>query len=219
MLQLYLADQPFPEPERFCVRIVDAKDLYALIDPEQRHVAQRIPQRAGIFRGEVGVDDILVFFRRVFGIAHRAVGPALEPLRVLLQPRMIGRALHGEVECDLHVVLLARRHQGAEILQRAELRVHGVMAAFGGSDRIGTAGIAFLGLHRIVAALAVGLSDRVDRREIHHVEAHRRDIRQPRDAIPERAVLPGHRALAARHHLVPCTVAGARPVDHQGKQL
>ena len=69
--------------------------------------------------------------------------------------------------------------------------MHRIVAAFGGADRIGAAGIAFGRRHRIVAALAVGLADRVDRREIDHVKAHRGDVRQPRDAIPEGAVLAG----------------------------
>ena len=44
---------------------------------------------------------------------------------------MIGRALHGEVERDLHVVLLAGRDEIAEILQRAQFRMHRIVAAFG----------------------------------------------------------------------------------------
>ena len=59
----------------------------------------------------------------------------------------------------------------------------------------------------------------MDRREIDHVETHRRDIGQPRDAILESAVLAGITALAARHHLVPGAVARPRPVGHQWKQL
>ena len=71
------------------------------------------------------------FFGRIFRIAHRAVRPALEPLRMLLQPGMIGRALHGEVERDLHAERSAGRDELAEILQRAQFRMHGVVAAFG----------------------------------------------------------------------------------------
>ena len=32
-------------------------------------------------RREIRIDDVLVFLRRIFRIAHRAVGPALEPVR------------------------------------------------------------------------------------------------------------------------------------------
>ena len=217
--KLNLVDEPLPEPEGFGVGVVDPEDLHALVDPEQDHVAQRIPQRARVLGGEVGVDDVLVFLRRVLGIAHRAVRPALEPLRMLLEPGVIGRALHGEVERDFHAVLVACRDQGAEILERAEFRMHGVMAALDATDRIGTAGIAFAGGHRVVAALAIDFSDRMDRREVEHVEAHGGDIGQPGDAIHERAVLAGNLALAARHHFIPGAKARLRPVSHERKQL
>ncbi len=97
--------------------------------------------------------------------------------------------------------------------------MHRIVAALGGADSVGASGIVFRRCHRIVAALAVGVADRMDRREIDHVEAHRRDIGQARDAILECAVLAGHLALAARHHLVPCAGARPRPVRDQGKQL
>ena len=132
---------------------------------------------------------------------------------------MIGRALHGEIERDFHVERSAGRDELAEILQRAQFRMHRIVAALGRADRVGAAGIALGRRHRVVAALAVGLSDRVDRREIDHVETHRGDVGQPRDAILERAVLARRLALAARHHLVPGAVARPRPVRHQRKQL
>ena len=54
---------------------------------------------------------------------------------------MIGRALHGEVERDLHVVLLAGLDQPAEIVERAELRIDRVVAAVLVADGIEAAGI------------------------------------------------------------------------------
>ena len=57
----------------------------------------------------------------------------------------------------------------------------------------------------------------MDRREVDDIEAERGDVGQPRDAVVERAVPAGHRALAARHHFVPGAGARARPVDlHRG---
>ena len=212
-------DQPFPERERLGVGIVDAENADALVDPEQHHVAQRIPQRAGVFAGEIGIDDVLIFLRRIFRVTHRAVRPALEPLRMLLEPGMVGRTLHGEIERHFHIERLAGRDEFAEILQRAQLRMHRVVAAFGRTDRIGAAGIAIERGHRIVAALAIGLSDRVDRREIDDVKTHRPDIGKPRDAILEGAMLARRLALAARHHLVPGAGPRPRPVRDERKQL
>src|SRR5215210_3922316 len=39
------------------------------------------------------------------------------------------------------------------------------------ADRVGAAGVARLGCERVVAALAVGVADRVDRRHVEDVEA------------------------------------------------
>ena len=60
---------------------------------------------------------------------------------MLLQPRMVGRALHGEIERDFHLVRVAGVDQAAEILERAELRLDRVVAAVLVADRIEAAGI------------------------------------------------------------------------------
>ena len=46
-----------------------------------------------------------------------------------LQPGMIRRALDGEVERDLHAEAAAGVDEAAEIVERAELRMHRVVAA------------------------------------------------------------------------------------------
>ena len=42
---LDLGDQPLPERERLGVRVVDAEDAHALLDPEQEDALQLLPQR------------------------------------------------------------------------------------------------------------------------------------------------------------------------------
>src|SRR5450631_1616169 len=137
---------------------------------------------------------------------------------MLFEPGMIGRTLNREVERDLHLQTLACRNEITEIRQRAQFRMHRIVAALGGADGIGTSGIVVGGRDRIVAALSVGVTDGVDRGEIDHVESHRRDIRQARDAILEGAVLVRYATLAARHHLVPGTGPRQRPIRDQRKQ-
>ena len=51
---------------------------------------------------EVQRVDVLVLLGRVLGVGDGAVGPGGEPLRVLFDPRVIGRGLQGQVERDLH---------------------------------------------------------------------------------------------------------------------
>ena len=56
------------------------------------------------------------------------------------------------------------RAQRAHVLDRADVGVHGVVAALGRADGVGRAGIVRAGDERVVAALAVRPADRVDRR-------------------------------------------------------
>src|SRR3546814_4284836 len=72
----------------------------------------------------------LVLLRRILGELDGAVGAPVEPLRVLLDPGMVGRALDGEVEGDLQPVLGGRVRQAGEVVEVAELRMDRVVAAF-----------------------------------------------------------------------------------------
>ena len=83
--------------ERLGVRVVDAEDLHAVAHPESTTPLQRLPQAAPVLGVEVDVVDVLVLLGRVLGVLQRAVGAAVEPLRVLGEPRVVGRALDGEV--------------------------------------------------------------------------------------------------------------------------
>ena len=127
---------------------------------------------------------------------------------------MIGRALDREVERDLEAVRVRRLDQPVEIVERAELRMERVVAALRAADRIGAAGIVRPGRQRVVAALAVLPADRVDRREVEHVEAHALDVGQAPDHVVEGAVPVRIAALRAREQLVPGGELGGRPVDH-----
>ena len=107
----------------------------------------------------------------------------------------------------------APRDKAAETGERAELGMDRAVAALGRADRVRAAGIAGRGREGVVAALAVDAADRMDRRQIDHVEAHRRDLGQPRDAIVEGGALRRGAALAAWKHLVPRGKAREPPVD------
>ncbi len=137
---------------------------------------------------------------------------------MLLEPGVIRRALHGKIERDFHLQQPAGCDEFAKILQRAQFRMHRIVAAFGAADRVGASRIAFRRRHGVVAALAVGMADRVDRGQIHHVKSHRGNVGQAFDAILEGTMLARRLALAARYHLVPRAISRARSVRHQWKQ-
>src|SRR5262249_12691983 len=134
------------------------------------------------------------------------VGPAVEPLRMLLQPRMVGRALYGEVERDLDPELARARDQTFEVLERPQLGIDPRVPTLLGADRPRTAGIARPRHERAVAALAVRVPDRVDGRQVEDVEPELREVRENRpDALEP--------APRAREELVPGAEAPYRAID------
>ena len=64
--RLDFSDQPFPERKWLGVRVVDAKDMDPLRDPEQHDVAQCFPKPLGVGSIEVRIDDVFIFFWRDF---------------------------------------------------------------------------------------------------------------------------------------------------------
>ena len=125
---------------------------------------------------------------------------------------MVRRALDREIERDLDPLPGSGVAEPAEILERAELRVDRVVPAFVRADRVGAARVVGQRRQRVVAPLAVDPADRMDRREIEHVEAHRADRRQARDHVGKRAVAVRIAALATREDLVPARESGRRPL-------
>ena len=208
VLTAHLPDQPLPERQRLRVRVVDAEDGDAATDPVQDDVEQRLPEAAPVLAPEVDVVDVLVALRRVLCVLQRPVGAAVEPLGMLLQPRVVGRALDRKVERDLDPELLRVGDEGAELLLGAERRVDRVVPALLGADRPGAADVALRRRLGVVPALAVRVPDRVDRRQVEDVEAELGEARQElADA--------GEAAPRAREELVPRAEAararGRRP--------
>jgi hypothetical protein len=74
----------------------------------------------------------------------------------------------------------------------------------------------------VVLALAEAVADRVNRRQIDDIEAHRLDLAQAANAVLQGAMPVRHAALRARKELVPGGEAGHRPIDHdrqRGRQF
>ena len=95
------------------------------------------------------------------------------------------------------------------------------MAAVGGADAVGGAGVAGTRRQGVVAALAVGQADGGDGREVEDVEAHGRDAVQALGGGAQRPRVPGAvladpRAQRAREDLVPGADQGALAVHLEG---
>ena len=201
--------------------IVDAEDADAALAPEHDDVAQRRPELGPRLGFEVDRIDVLILLRRVLGVFDRAIRAMTEPLGVLLHPRVVGRALIGEVECHLESLAPGGRAERLEIVERAKPWIDRRMSALGRADRPRASRVLGRRGQRVVAALSMRCADRVYRWEVDNVEAHRGNCRQPTSRFPQRAaarwigtirtwkeLVPGARARA--HTLDPCTEGGRR---------
>ena len=219
MLGPEFGQEPLPEGQGLGVGVVDPEDRHSVGDPQFQDALDLAvdPLRVVV---EVERVDVLVLLRRVLRVGDGAVGPGGEPFGVLGQPRVVRRALEGDVEGHLHAVPLRLLDEVVEVLEGAELGVDGVVPSLGRPDRVGAARVARLGDERVVATLAVSGPDRVDGSEVDDVEAHAGDAVQAPGGRAERAGLPRPvgrppGAYRPREDLVPRADERADAVDVQ----
>src|SRR4051812_47778946 len=118
---LELADAPRPEGKRLRMRIIDAENRDALLNPKVHDAARLLPQFTPRARFEIERIDVLIFLGRILRVLNRAVRPALEPLRVLANIRVVGGTLECDIEGNLELELSRLCDQPPEIVQRAQL--------------------------------------------------------------------------------------------------
>ena len=184
--------------------------------PIQNRKTSRSSAQRALPVGALEVDrvDVLVLLGRVLGVLDRAVGPVPEPLGVLADVGVVGRALEGDVQGDLDAQLAGLGHQAVEVLERPELGVDGLVSALGPADGPGAARVVRARGQGVVRPLAEGPADRVDRRQVEHVEAHLGDIGQPRLDVAERPVPARLGRRRAGEHLVPGAEPGPLALHH-----
>ncbi len=206
-------DGPLPEREGFGVRVVDPENANPLADPETENVAQLPPQPLPVRRFEIEGNDVLVFFRRIFGILDCAVGAPAKPARLVAHVGVVGGGLEGDIHGDLDAVFAGGGDEVREILQRPQLGMHLLVAAVGSADRPGAPRIIRAGLGVVVLPLAMGQADGVDRRKVDDVEAHAGNFRQELLAVGEGAVRAPCRAGGAGKEFVPGAEQRLFPLD------
>ncbi len=126
--------------------------------------------------------------------------------------RMIGRALKCQIQRDLQTDLLCAAKKLFEVGQGPQRRMDGLVPAARGADRPGAADVFGPGSGRVVGSFASGGPDRVDGRQVHHVEAHRLNLRQPGFAVLESAVPAAIARGGPGKQLVPGAHPGSRTV-------
>ena len=173
-----LPDEALPEGQRLGVRVVHAEDRHAVTDPGAHDLQDRGVDALGVVVEVQGV-DVLVLLGRILRIGDRAVGQDREPFGVLTDPRVVRRALEGQVQGDLHAELTGTGHQGVEVVEGAQIGVDDIVPAIGRADAVGRARVIRTRIEGVVAALAVGGADGGDRGEVEDVEPHGGDAVEP----------------------------------------
>src|SRR5260370_16350439 len=111
-----------------------------MLDPESHHPHQFLEQSALIGSVEVDRIDVLVFLGRILGVLDTAVRAVMEPIRMLADPRMVGRALDCKIERHLDSETVGRRVEAIEVAQRPDRRIYRGVSARLAANRPPTAG-------------------------------------------------------------------------------
>src|SRR4029079_16287852 len=81
-------NQILPERNRLGMRVVHSKDPHTALGPKQNDAFHLGPELAPVFASKVYGINVFVFFWRVLSEFDRAIGPFVEPFRMLLDVRM-----------------------------------------------------------------------------------------------------------------------------------
>src|SRR5229473_936218 len=106
-----------------------------------------------------------------------------------------------------------RPDKSFEILERTQLWMHRLVAAFRGANCPWAAHVLGPSLWRILAAFSAGAADGVDRGQVQDVEPKALNVRQNGLAVLERAVASRDGRARARKQLVPASCHGSGPID------
>src|SRR5713226_9865473 len=105
-----------------------------------------------------------------------------------------------------------------EIVEGSERRFDGRVAAVRAPDCPWASWARAVRYEFVIGTLAVRAPNRMNRRQVDDVEAHRANLRQTPFGFAQCRRLAGNSALRARKHLVPCAETRARPVGYHIEQ-
>ena len=129
---------------------------------------------------------------------------------------MVRRAIQGEVQRHLKAQRPGFPEEKLEVVHRAEGGLDRAVAAGRAADGPRRPDVAGLADGGVVLALAVGDADRVDGRQVDHVEAHAHGVFQRRPTVAEGGVGDPVGDRIAREELVPRREARLLPLDDHG---
>ena len=196
------------------MRVVDAEDRDALLDPETEDLGQRQPQSLPVVGLEVDGIDVLVLLGWVLGVLDGSVGPGHEPLGVLRDPPVIGGALEGDVERQLETTRVTGVDDRVHVVEGPEVGMDGEVVG----DPPWAADVTGCRLDAVVATLAMDDADRVDRREVDDIETHRGDVVEAIDHIAQGGGSSARMHGRPREQLVPGTETPTLGIDVDGER-
>ncbi|KJU82236.1 membrane protein [Candidatus Magnetobacterium bavaricum] len=188
ILILHLRNEPLPERHRLGMRVVNPEDTDVFCTPEQDDITHLGPHLLPTVAGGIEVQgiDVFVLLGWIFGILDGAVGTLEKPVGIFLYIRVVGRAVDGKVNGDLHAALLAGGLKPGKVLKRAKARLYCLVSAKIAANGVWTSGVSGTAYEAVVWPLALCYSDWVDRREVDYVKAHVLDLRQALYAVLKR---------------------------------
>src|SRR5262249_2182840 len=134
---LEVAEAPFPKRERLCMRIIDAENPDAFVDPKFKYAFEFNPKRRPFFRFKIERENVVVFLGRILGKLNRAIGALSKPFGVIADIGMIRRTLKRDIQGDLNFVLTGAANQTTERLEPPEFRVNRFVASLCCADAPG----------------------------------------------------------------------------------
>jgi hypothetical protein len=132
---------------------------------------------------------------------------------------MVRRALEGDIQGDLEVILKGLGGESPEIIECPQRRVDRGMPPRLGTNAPWTPRVIRAGNGSVVPTFAVRAADGMDGRQIQDIEPQGRHIRQTRLAVFKRAVTSRFRGTGAWKHLIPGAEAGAFAIDDHPQLL
>src|SRR6266536_6519085 len=122
---------------------------------------------------------------------------------MFIDVRVIGQAIEREIEGDFHAAFPHLFLKPVKISERPQRRLDRLMPTGVAADRPWHARIARLGRDCVVPPLAVGVTNRMNRRKIKNVESHGLYVVYPRQTIAESRSAVAPAFCRARKKFIP----------------
>src|SRR4030095_16142010 len=106
--------------------------------------------------------NIFVLFRWVLRVFDRAVRTFVEPVGMLFDVRVIGRAIDREIKGDFHSALAHLFLKPVEIFQRTERRLDRLVSASFAADRPWHPWLARFVGSRVISPFPIGVPNRMN---------------------------------------------------------